>query len=444
MKFLSFLIMSACFISSAFANAVLNVKTITLDKGVKVYYVPAPEIPMVDVLVAFKAGSDRDQSHFGLANLTAHLLGQATKALNTNQIADKMDGLGMAFNVQVSKDMSVVHFRSLTASQYLQPSLDLFVQLLTKAAFPEKNFNRTKNNALQAILQSKQSAAKVASKTFARLIFENTPYAHSAVGTLSSMKNITLSQVKDFYKTYYNDQNAMVVIVGAVDDFQAKAIGQDIVNALPKGKKPTPLTFKVHAKPQVQKIAFPADQTSIRMGEPAVSYHKAIDPALIVGNYILGNGMTSRLFQIVRNQYGLTYGIGSYFLPLNQSGAFMIALQTKNANVKKAIKITQDVVQQYLKAGPTKAELNAAKNYLIGSFPLKIASNADKANYVLKAAFNHIPFSYLDTYRQNIKKVTAAQAKSVLNQYVNPKAFVVVTVGGGTQKLKAADKREKK
>ena len=87
------------------------------------------------------------------------------------------------------------------------------------------------------------------------------------------------------------------------------------------------------------------------------------------------------------------------------------------------------MVENYLETGPTPKELKAAKDYLIGNFPLKIESNASIASYVLITAFYHLPLDYLDNYTKNIEAVTAEQAKAAMNKYVHPKDFVVVTVG---------------
>jgi zinc protease len=418
--------------SFSYANLILpilNVQHWQLGAGTKIYFVNAPHIPMVDIITAFQAGSDRDGPHYGLASLTANMLGEAAKNLNADEIADKIDSLGIKFDVSTNKDMTMVHMRSLTNPNYLQPSLKLFINLIAHASFPEKTFIRVQNNTLQAIAATQQDPNQIAVRNFAATIFKGNPYAHDPLGNTDTINQLTPIEATDFYKKYYVNQNAIIVIVGNLTDLQAKAIGSEIAAALPKGKAAPDLTMVKNNKAAIKHISFPVNQTSIQIGEVGVSYKEALNHALIVGNHILGSGMTSRLFHSVRGQYGLTYGIGSYFIPLANRGEFIINLQTKTDQVKQAIEITRQVVENYLETGPTPQELKAAKDYLIGNFPLKIESNASIANYVLITAFYHLPLDYLDNYTKNIEAVTAEQAKAAMNKYVHPKDFVVVTVG---------------
>lgn len=428
-KFLVFVAFTLSITSFAYAKSILNVQQWQSSMGTKIYFVNAPQIPMVDIMVAFHAGSDRDGPHYGLASLTANMLGEATNNLNADAIANKMDSLGMEFDSHTDKDMTVVHMRSLTSQKYLEPSLALFTHLIANTSFPAEVFNRVKNNTLQAIAQAEQSPGKTANRNFSSELFKGSPYAHSSLGNMNTVKQLTPAESTAFYKQYYVAKNAVIVIVGDITGFQAKAMGTEISNALPEGKVAPKLPLINNNKASTLHVNFPADQTAIRIGEVGVAYKQATNHALIVGNYILGSGMTSRLFTTVRGKYGLTYGIGSYFVPLANRGAFIIVLQTRTKQTKQAINITKKVVSNYLKMGPTSQELKAAKAYLIGSFPLKVESNSNIANYVLTSAFYHLPFDYLNSYTKDIQAVTSAQAKAAMNKYVHPKDFVIVTVG---------------
>lgn len=435
--FISLLIGSFYLLTTAVANPELHLETWNTSSGTPVYYVSAPQIPMVDVLVAFDAGTDRDGAQPGLASLTANMLGQGTSTLSADQIADQLDSLGAVFNSAPSRDMNIVGFRSLTKADVLNSTLQLFIDTLTQANFPANAFARVKANTLQALTMQQQNPTAIAAINFYKNAFANSVYATPILGTTNTVSELTQANVVDFYKKYYTAKNAMITIVGAVTKVEATKIAEQITKALPAGEKAPALSVAQSNPGTSIQINFPANQTTILMGSVGIGYNNPDEFPLLVGNYILGGNMTSRLFNIVREKYGLTYSVGSYFMPNAYRGPFAILLQTKNDQVQTALNITKQVVNDYLKSGPTDAELKAAKDFLIGNFPLRIDNNADIANYVLTMGFYHLPLDYLDTYRDKVKAVTIDQIKTAMNKYVKPADFVTVTVGGVSVKPSA-------
>jgi zinc protease len=177
-------------------------------------------------------------------------------------------------------------------------------------------------------------------------------------------------------------------------------------------------------------IQFPSSHTLVRLGQVGID-HKNLDYfPLIVGNYILGGGtLVSRLGAEVREKRGLTYGINSQFTPMPGEGPFIISLSTKNDQANKALQITEDTLNLFINKGPSKQELESAKQYLTGSFPLSLGSNKAIANLLLRMAFYHLPDSYLDTYIARINAVTVDEIKLAFKQQVNTDKLLLVRVG---------------
>jgi zinc protease len=150
----------------------------------------------------------------------------------------------------------------------------------------------------------------------------------------------------------------------------------------------------------------------------------------MVGNYILGGGsLVSRLGIEVREKRGLTYGVDSQFLPMPGEGPFVIGLSTKNNQAAQALTITHDTLNAFIQDGPKEQELESAKHYLTGSFPLSLASNRSIANLLLRMSFYHLPDNYLETYVARINSVTNDEIKLAFKQHVNPDKMLLVTVG---------------
>lgn len=435
MKLKSILLLILFFVFAplyATGKPIVKIQTWDTSNGAHVYFVNAPEIPMVDVQVAFAAGSAYDGKHWGVASLVNSMLDQGTKKHNANQIADTFDNVGAEISGEVDRDKVVVSLRSLTESKYLNSALDMFTEILAHPSFPEKAFQRAQNQALVAIQQSHQQPSSVAKLAFYRALYDDEPYAYPSLGTLNTVKSLTRDQVESFYKKYYVGSNADVIIVGDVSKNQAKNMAQQLIGSLPKGEHARALAkAKDIEKGSYQFIEFPAKQNTIIIGQVGIAPRSQDYFPLTVGNYIFGGlPLTSILFEHVRNQHGLAYRVQSQFIPLQYRGPFVIALQTRSSKTKQAMYVVQQILRNYVKNGPTKAQVNAAKKNLQDSFALKINTNNDIIANVLNIAFYHLPLNYLDRYRDRVNAVSAAQIKTAFRNNVHPDKMKIVVVGG--------------
>lgn len=413
----------------------IRIKNWQTANGAQVYFVHAPEIPMVDIKVVYAAGSSRDEQQFGLASLTNSMLEEGTQQYSADQIAEQLDAVGAKLHNNVSRDMAGVSLRSLTDPTMLEPALKVFTQVLTQASFPEKAFNRDQKNTLIAIQHQQQSPGRVASIAFYHALYKNHPYAHAVIGNSDTVKQLTRNDLQAFYHQYYVAKNATIAIVGAVDTAQAKRIADQITAHMPAGDAAIKLpdsAMTTHALNE--NIKFPSSQTQIRMGQVGISRHSADYFPLYVGNYILGGGMlVSRLNEEIREKHGLSYSIYSYFHPLAENGPFLISLGTRNAQSHEALKLTRETLKAFIEEGPTPQELTAAKKNIIGSFPLKIASNSQIANYLVVIGFYKLPLNYLQRFPSKIRAVTLKQIKQAFRQRVHPSQMVTVSVGKSPQ-----------
>ncbi|MEO8410323.1 MAG: insulinase family protein, partial [Propionivibrio sp.] len=156
---------------------------------------------------------------------------------------------------------------------------------------------------------------------------------------------------------------------------------------------------------------------------------------LIVGNYTLGGGgFVSRLMHEVREKRGLAYSTYSYFMPLAQPGPFQIGLQTRKSQARDALTVVREVLTTFLAEGPSEAELQAAKQNLVGSFPLRLDSNRKILDNVAVIGFYGLPLDYLDHYAENVEKVSTADVKAAFARHVKLENLVTVVVGGESAK----------
>jgi zinc protease len=400
--------------------------------GSQVLYVYEHELPIVDIQVVFDAGSARDNAKPGLAKITNDTLNAGTKSKNVDQIANAFDNVGAQFSSAVNRDMAVVAMRSLSDSKFFTPALSTFNEVLTEPTFPKEEFLRIQKQALITLNAQDESPSSIATKAFYNAVYDGAPYGHPISGTKESMSSMTTVDLQNFYKANYTAQNAIITIVGDIDQQKAKQLADNLSAHLSRGPKlPKGSERDVQQKQQFKHIVFPSSQTHVMIGQRGITRNDPTYFSVVVGNYILGGAsLTSRLFDEVREKRGLAYSVGSQFSALRERGPFFIELQTRNSEAKNAIKVVNDTLTDFVSQGPSSTEIEVAKKNLTQGFILRLASNTAIISQLITIGYYQLPLNYLDTYQENIGKVTENQVKDVFKNLVHPSNMVTVTVGG--------------
>ena len=428
MRLLSLMVLA---FSSATVFATPQIQTWQTENGAKVLFVPATEIPMLDVRIVFDAGSARDDGSSGLSVLTNGLLSEGAAGKTSQQIAEAFESVGAQIEYEAARDMALVGVRSLTESRYLSIAIETLKQVLTQPDFPQDAYQRELNRMKLAVKARKQSPAALASKAFNEAVFGDHPYASPASGTNESLEKMTLEKVRAFYKQYYVASNATVAIVGNVERWQAEEIVKAVVSNLPAGEKPTALP-EVQALTEAKKVIidYPSAQTHIFVGQPGIKRGDEDYFSLYVANHPFGgSGFTSRLVDVIREENGLAYSVYSYFSPLREAGPFTMGMQTKTEQTEKALELLDQQLRLYVEKGPEKDELAASMSNITGGFPLKIDSNGKLLEYIAMIGFYDLPIDYLDNFLDNIRAVDVDMINDALKRRVHPDKMVTIVVG---------------
>lgn len=365
-------------------QALPDIKSWQTEKGAKVLFVEAPELPMMDVRLVFDAGSARDGNQPGVAKLTSALLDQGAGGLSADEIARGLEQRGAVLGGGSKRDMAWVSLRSLVDPELLEPSLVLFGKVLARPDFPAADFAREQKRMLIGLQYEKQKPAAIAKKTFYRQLYGDHPYASHPSGTEDSVKALGVADLRAFYQRYYVARNATVVIVGALSEVQARNIATRLADSLPEGGK-APALPPVAAPAQASEvfIEHPSSQSHVLLGQPGVRRKDADYFPLYVGNHILGgSGLVSRISEEIREKRGLAYSAYSYFIPMKEQGPFQLGFQTRNDQRNEALQVLRDTLSGFIDSGPTDKELAAAKSNIISGFPLRVASNSKISEYL--------------------------------------------------------------
>ncbi|HEB94473.1 MAG TPA: insulinase family protein [Gammaproteobacteria bacterium] len=416
--------------TAAFAG--LQIQHWTTDNGARVYFVPAPELPMIDLRVTFDAGAARDGADSGIALLTNALLSEGAGGLDAHQISERFESVGARFSNSAHRDMAVIGLRSLSDKQYLTPALETLTAIISQPEFPKEAFKRERSRMLIGLQQRKQSPGALADEAFYKTVYGTHPYASQPSGTEETVKALSPEKLHAFYQQYYVGRNAVIAIVGDLDRVAAEALAVRIIGKLPAGKPAAELpAVKDLAEAVEINIEHPSMQTHILLGTAGM---KRGDPdyfPLYVGNHILGgSGLVARLSEEIREKRGLTYSAYSYFRPMRKKGPYTLGAQTRNASAGETLAVMRETLATFVTEGPSENELEAAKKNITGGFPLRISSNKKIIDYIGMIGFYGLPLDYLDTFNARVEAVTVADIKDAFQRRIHPDRMAIVMVGG--------------
>ncbi len=398
--------------------------------GSRVYFVETRALPMLDVQVDFAAGSMFDPAgKSGLAALTRGTLDLGAGERDENAIADQLADIGAHLGGAADTDRATVCLRSLSAKDKLTPALDVLKSVLHAPRFDAGVFEREKARTVAGLKEVMTRPDAIAGKAFWSAMYPEHPYGRQA--TPESVAALTREDVVAQHATFYTAENASISLVGDLTRAEAEAIAEAISAGLPKGTPPVLPAAPKAPQPAKVRLSHPASQAHVYIGLPAIERGNPDFFPLIVGNYTLGGGgFVSRLMKEVRDKRGYAYSVYSYFAPMRQAGPFQIGLQTKRSQAKDAIKVAREVLDGFLKTGPTKEELLAAKANLTGSFPLRLDSNKKILDNVAVIGFYGLPLDYLDQYQAKVQAVTVDDVKAAFSRRVQASKLITVTVAG--------------
>ncbi len=426
--------------ATANAYAALKIESWTLANGARVLFVESRSIPILDVSVEFDAGGRRDpQGKTGTASLTNAMLARGVHAVTAPanepamteaQISDAFADIAAQRGGGAGSDRGGLSLRTLASAGEREQAVTLLARLLAHPSFPDDFLARDKARTIASIKESLTKPESIASRAFSRVTYGTHPYSQEE--TVESVSAITRDDLLAFHRQHYVANRAVIAMIGDISRVQADTIAQQLTARLPQGTALPALPAVAQPMGQEEWIAHPASQAHILIGAPALVRGDPDFFAITVGNYILGGGgFVSRLMREVREKRGLAYSVYSYFSPLAQPGPFQIGLQTKKEQADDALKVVRGILAEYLRTGPTAAELQAAKDNLIGGFPLRIDNNRKILDNIAVIGYYNLPLDYLDTWSDNVARVTNADIKAAFNRKVAVDRLATVVVGTG-------------
>jgi zinc protease len=262
-------------------------------------------------------------------------------------------------------------------------------------------------------------------------VFANHPYGRPAEGTVESVGRATRDDVVRFHREHVRPDTTIIAVVGAITVAEAR---REIVARFGAWPRPSTLAASVpesapSGPPKEAKIKRDLTQATLLLGRQSI---RQTDPEyfpLAVASYVLGGGSASRLYGRVRDEGGLAYAVYAYNNPGRYGASFNVSAATRTAEVAKVSDIVREEMARMGREPVSEQELKLAKDYLIGSFPLRLDTSGKVADFVVSVEAQGLGLDYADRYKERIAKVTAADVQRVAGKFLAPDTYSRVVVG---------------
>ncbi len=412
--------------------AVPEVYESSLENGLQIFGIENDEVPLVQFNLTIDGGQLLESmDKLGVANLTAGILDKGTQNKTVAELEEAIQELGA--NINVYSDQEAITISATTLAKNYDKTLALVQEILLEPRFDEGEFDLLKKATIARLRQEEASPNAVARNTYNELIYgKDNIRSKNNLGTVASVENITLDDVKAFYNNYISPSVANMLVVGDISK-------EEVTNSLANlnnnwtAKEVTIPEYKTPEAPEKPTVYFydvpNAKQSVLQFGSPALAATDEDFYAASVMNYILGGGgFASRLTQELREGKGYTYGIRSGFSGSKAKGAFTISSGVRSNVTLESAQAVKKILEEYPETFSDK-DLETTKSFLIKSNARAFETSRAKLNMLSNISDYGWDADYVKDRENVVNTMTKERIKELANKYVNPEKMIWLVVG---------------
>lgn len=409
--------------------AATTIERVVSPGGIEAWLVREPSLPLAAINFAFGGGANEDPAAKpGVGNMVAALLDDGAGELDSKAFQERVEDNAVELRFSLRRDYFYGSIRMLHDRQ--DPSIELLRLALNQPRFDADAVTRVRAGIMAGLRRDSTNPNSIASRTWWKMAFPNHPYGQPNRGTLESVPTITVDDLRSYVRRVFARGSLKVAAVG---DLDAQTLGQildRVFGALPTNGTPTAVP-EVRLRARGRRVVVPLDvpQSVVQVGGTGIMRNDPdFIPAYVV-NHILGGGsFTSRLYNEVREQRGLAYGIYSYLVTLRHSALFVASTQASADRTGEALNLMEAEIRRMIEEGPTAEELAKAKAYLKGSYGLNFDTSTKIANLLLQIQLDDLGIDYINKRNGLIDAVTIDDARRAAKRLA--RSGMLVTVVG--------------
>lgn len=410
--------------------AATDIQTLTTKRGIDAWLVEDHNIPFVALEIRIKGGTSIEpMDQRGIVNLMMGLLEEGSGAMDARAFSMARDSLAANFGYDAYSDAVSISARFLTENR--DQAIALLRQSIVDPRFDQDAIDRVRGQVESIIQSQEKNPDEMVSRAWDSEAYGNHPYASQDIGTADTLATITAKDLKDIHRDIMVQDRVLVSAVGDISAAELSDMIDDLLGDLPiSSPLPFPDRAVIGLKSGVRVIPFETPQSVILFGSEGINRNDPDFFAAFVLNTIFGGGnFENRLMIELREKRGLTYGVGTYLSSRDYADLFVGKFATANDRVGEAIQVVQDVWRDIAANGVTQDELDQAKTYLTGAYPLRFDGNAEIANILIGMQYDGLTPDYVKNRNDFINAVSLQDVKRVAERVIQPEALRFMIVG---------------
>jgi zinc protease len=416
-----------------------------LSGGLEIRLLPDGRVPLVSGVLVMACGeASVPEPKAGLAGLAGEVLLGGTLRRSGVELAEALERQGTSFHVSTGWDATSVSFTC--TAERLGETLGLLAEVVREPAYPAEEVERVRRQRMAALAQRRADPSDLADDEADRVLYpEGHPWRRSALGTEDSLAGLGPEDAAGWARGAFLPGGGGLVLSGDLDPGEAEAlVAEHLGDWSGSPEKPVrlPEVRLARPRPVVVRDRPGAVQTELRVVYPGPPRATADYHDLVVANAILGGSFTSRLNLNLRERHGFTYGVRSGWTFRRRGGEFAVSTAVGTEVTGAALRETMGELTGFLRDGPTEEEVERARDYLAGVFPLRMETAAQRASRVAELLALGLPADTHHRYRDRIREVTRDGAHAAIRAHLDPDRAPIVLVADGEavrEELEALD-----
>ncbi len=411
------------------AHAEVEIQTVTSPGGIEAWLVEEHSLPFVALKIAFRGGTSLDvEGKRGAVNLMSGLLEEGAGDMDAREFARATEALATTFSFSAGPEELSISARFLTEN--FDESVSLLRAAIQEPRFEAGDVERVRAQVLSGLAFATKDPNEIAGKTFAAMAYGDHPYGTPQEGTVESVASLTRDDLVEAHRNVLSRDRVLVAAVGDITPEQLGTLLDTLLGDLPETGAPMPPEVEPQISGGVTVVDFPTPQSVALFGQRGISVDDPDYFAAVLLNQVLGGGsFESRLMNEVREKRGLTYGVNSYLYPRDLGNALMGSTSSSNDRIGQAMDVIRDEWAKAAETGVTDKELQDAKTYLTGAYPLRFDGNSTIAGILVGMQMIGLPADYIATRNDKVEAVTLEDVQRVAGELLDPEGLHFVVVG---------------
>jgi predicted Zn-dependent peptidase len=405
-----------------------DILTTTLSNGIKVITEAMSHVRSVSVGIWVSSGSRRETvEENGLSHFIEHMLFKGTTNRTAEQIARSVDSIGGNLDAFTAKEM--VCYNTKVLDDHLPIAMDVLSDLVLNPAFRDEDIEKEKGVILEEIKMDADSPDYLVHEIFSANFWKDHPLGKPILGTRETVKRFSRAMIQDYYRGVYTPTNLLITAAGNLEHERLVDLARHRFEALhlsppePPQKAPT-----THARISL-KSKKDLEQVHVCLGVPSYPIPHEDRFTCYVLNTMLGGGMSSRLFQNIRERQGLAYAVFSELNPYSDTGCLSVYAGTSLESAKHVVEsVLREFTDLKQKLAPAE-EVRRAKDHLKGSLMLSLESTSSRMSNLARQEMHFRRFFTLDELAESIEKVTAEDVQRVAQTFFDQKNVALTVLG---------------